>query len=64
MITLMKIGDRPNTNSLEIWGKSTDEKPIGQFEGVDITNCSTYFAFDTKEMFAYDKDTDTWVSIG
>ena len=51
MITLNKYGDKCNRVYLELYGLSTDTKPIEKFENVFIGNASTYYEMDTKKVF-------------
>ena len=48
MITLNKYGDKWNRVYLELYGLSTDTKPIEKFENVFIGNASTFYCMDTK----------------
>lgn len=50
MITLNKYGDKCNRVSLELYGLSTDEKPIEKFGGTYIGNASTLYTMDDKKM--------------
>lgn len=45
---------------LEFIGKSTDEKPIGIFEGVKIPNGSVFYEMDTKTFYMFDEEGQTW----
>lgn len=60
MISLVKVGERPNTNRFEIWGLSTDTKPT-EIDGMKVPNASIYYAFDTRETFGFDGDSNTWL---
>lgn len=48
MITLNKYGDKCNRVYLELYGLSTDTKPIEKFENVFIGNGSTLYTMDDK----------------
>ena len=61
MITLNKYGDRCNRVYLELYGLSTDEKPIEKFENTFIGNASTYYCMDTKQCFLYDEENHRWL---
>lgn len=59
MVTLNK----PTTeDTLDFDGLSTDTKPTGYYDGLKITNGSTFFAMDTQEVFFYDEGTDSWLA--
>ena len=60
MITLNKYSDRPNRSYMELYGLSTDEKPIKKFENTFIGNASTFYCMDSKEAFIYDEENHKW----
>lgn len=43
-------------------GNSDDEKPVGTYEGRKIAIGSTYFEWDTAELWRYDGD--SWKKLG
>ena len=63
MITLNKYGDKCNRIYLELYGLSTDTKPIEKFENVFIGNASTYYEMDTKNAFIYDEENHKWWEV-
>ena len=63
MITLNKYGNRENRVWLELYGLSTDEKPIGKFDDIFIGNSSTYYEMDTKNTFMYDEENKKWWEV-
>ena len=63
MITLNKYGDKCNRVYLELYGLSTDTKPIEKFENVFIGNASTYYEMDTKNAFIYDEENHKWWEV-
>jgi hypothetical protein len=63
MVTLNKYGDRPNRVWLELYGLSTDEKPIEKFESTLIGNASTYYEMDTRKAFIYDEENHKWWDV-
>ena len=63
MITLNKYGDKCNRIFLELYGLSTDTKPIEKFENVFIGNASTFYCMDTKEAFIYDEENHKWWEV-
>lgn len=64
MITLNKYADKCNRVWLELYGISTDEKPIEKFESTFIGNSSTYYEMDTGKMFIYDEENHVWYPVG
>ena len=63
MITLNKYGNRENRVWLELYGLSTDEKPIEKFDDIFIGNASTYYEMDTKNTFMYDEENKKWWEV-
>lgn len=64
MVTLNKYADRCNRIWLELYGLSTDEKPIERFEGSYIGNASTFYEMDSSMMFIYDEENHVWHKVG
>lgn len=60
MITLNEYGNKTNRVWLELFGLSTDEKPIERFEDIFIGNASTYYEMDTKKAYIYDEENHKW----
>lgn len=63
MVTLLKVGDECWAKQLEICGLSTDDKPIGVINGVDIVNGSTFVEMDTAKVFMYSQSDSTWYEM-
>lgn len=63
MITLNKYADRANRVWLELFGLSTDTKPIREFESVLIGNASTFLEMDTGNAFMYDEENHRWLEV-
>ena len=63
MITLNKYGNRENRVWLELYGLSTDEKPIEKFDDIFIGNSSKYYEMDTKNTFMYDEENKKWWEV-
>ena len=63
MITLNRYGDRCNRVYLELYGLSTDEKPIKKMGTVFIGNASTYYEMDSKKLFIYDEENHQWFEM-
>ena len=61
MITLVKEGERQVTNCMEFVCRSTDVKPVGQYNGLVIPNGSTLKEIDTDANFVYDKSIKSWI---
>ena len=54
-------GEIANSVNSIFYGLSTDEKPTETFNGLEIPNAAKFFEIDTKKVYFYDKDTDTWI---
>ena len=63
MITLNKYADTPSRVWLELYGLSTDEKPIEKFGTTYIGNASTYLEMDTDKIFIYDEENHRWYEM-
>ena len=63
MITLNKYGDKCNRVYLELYGLSTDTKPIEKFENVFIGNGSTLYTMDDKKAYIYSEENHTWYEV-
>lgn len=61
MLTLTKYGNHYNKNVMYFVGKSSDEKPVGKFNNIVISNGSEFFELDTKVWFTYDEESSIWV---
>ena len=59
MVTLSKDDTK---DELSFKGKSTDSKPTHTFEGIKITNGSSFFEMDTQNVYFYDGSTDSWLA--
>lgn len=46
---------------LPLKGKSTDTKPKVTFEGLKITNGSSFFEMDTQDVYFYDEEIEDWL---
>lgn len=63
MVTLNKYGDKCNRIYLELYGISTDTKPIEKFGTTYIGNASTYLEMDTGKIFIYDEENHKWFEM-
>ena len=63
MITLNKQGNNTNHVWLELYGLSTDTKPIHKFNGVFMGNASTFYEMDTRKAFIYDAENNKWYEM-
>ena len=62
MITLSDI-PRPMTGGkfeISLKGLSTDTKPTATYKDIPIANGSTFMEINTKKLFYYDEDSDSW----
>lgn len=60
MITNAAPGTQ-NNNKISLEGLSTDTKPTETYNGNPIANGSTFLELDTKTVYYYDEENDTWV---
>lgn len=60
MVTLKRYGKYVNRKCLELYGKSTDVKPIEIFDGRHIGNASEFYEMDTRKVFCYCEDEKRW----
>ncbi len=58
MITLTKDD---TSYELSFKGLSTDTKPTGSYDDIEITNGSSFFEMDTQEVYFYDYATQAWL---
>lgn len=63
MVTCNKYGDRPNRMWMELYGLSTDEKPIKTMGTIGIGNASTFYEMDTKKPYIYDEENHKWWEV-
>jgi len=45
---------------MELYGLSTDEKPIKKFGTIGIGNSSTFYEMDTGNCYIYDEENHKW----
>lgn len=57
MVTIVRMGGQVAQSTAELYGLSTDNKPIGD----DIPNASTFYEMDTKVAFLYDAENKQWL---
>lgn len=57
MISINKIGGQTQTQSAEIYGLSTDIKPIDN----NIPNGSIFYEMDTSKLYLFDKQNKVWI---
>ncbi len=62
MITLVKRGEATVSPILEFYGLSTDTKPT-EYNGDAVSNGSTYYEMDTKNIYIYDAENKVWLSV-
>ena len=60
MVSLNKYANIIQNSQCEIYGLSTDEKPIDKIEGVPIGNGSVFVEMDTKKVFTFDRENRIW----
>lgn len=65
MVSLIKYGtlgggEKYETNVMTFDGLSSDDLPVGTFEGMAIPNGSSYFETDTGIKYLYDEENKEW----
>ena len=63
MVSIYRISDFNSKYLFELVGLSTDEKPVGLFDGQPIKNGSTFLEIDTGAVFMYDQQNNIWLTI-
>lgn len=61
MITYGKKSQSQDAYLFEFNGLSSDTKPTQTYDGAPIANGSTFMEMDTKTLYFYDAENDTWV---
>ena len=62
-VTIGKIGQNTNSRILELYGKSSDIKPIDFIDGVQVINGSVFIEIDTGKGFLFDEQNKTWKEV-
>ena len=60
MVTAVRLSGNNELAMFSFYGKSTDTKPTGRWEGTVIENGSSYTAIDTQKVNFYDREAETW----
>lgn len=60
MVTRNKFGANVQVPTSELVGLSTDEKPIGNYNGSALANGSTFVEIDTLDIYVYDAENKVW----
>lgn len=60
MVTLNTIDGYPLKTFSDLYGKSTDEKPLVKFDGYMIGNGSIFTEVDTGNIYMYDEENQRW----
>lgn len=63
MVSFTKYGDNYNVPQIEIYGKSTDEKPVKDETGMAIPNGSLFVEMDTSTVYAFDAEEKVWIKM-
>lgn len=58
MYSVEKVGGANNTKGAEFRGKTADKALI---DVNNVPNGSTYYDFETTELYIFDIDTKTWI---
>lgn len=62
-VTIGKIGQNTNSRILELYGKSSDTKPIDFIDGVQVINGSVFIEIDTGKGFLFDEQNKKWEEV-
>lgn len=62
-VTIGKIGQNTNSRILELYGKSSDIKPIDFIDGMQVINGSIFIEIDTGKGFLFDEQNKTWREV-
>lgn len=46
---------------MSLCGKTGDTKPTGDWQGIRIENGSTFYDMETKKVYMYDEEGQTWL---
>lgn len=63
MVIIGKIGQNTNSRILELYGKSSDTKPIDFIDGVQVINGSVFIEIDTGKGFLFDEQNKKWEEV-
>ncbi len=61
-VTIGKVGQNTNSRILELYGKSSDIKPIDFIDGMQVINGSIFIEIDTGDSYFFDEETHTWIA--
>lgn len=61
--TLRKYGAKYNVTFCTFCGLSTDNKPTGIYESVNIANGSEFIEMDTDKKYLYDAEGQQWKEV-
>lgn len=61
MISFVKRGDAYNVQIMEIYGLSTDEKPMYDESGMAVPNASIFYEIDKGQVYMFSSQTKTWI---
>lgn len=62
MNSFIRRGNDYNIPIMEIYGLSTDEKPLKDETGMDIPNGSYYLEIDTLNVYFFNSETKQWIT--
>ena len=61
MVTANRNDGTKGIANFTFYGKSTDTKPTGEYEGIKIENGSAFVEIDTQELHFYDGAAKAWL---
>lgn len=63
MVSIKDYGGQPANACMDLFGLSTDEKPLITYEGKQIENASTFYEMDTGKCYLYDEENYRWLEV-
>lgn len=60
MVTANRNDGNNKRANFTFFGKSTDAKPTGSFQGTEIENGSAFLEIDTQNVAFYDAESNSW----
>lgn len=61
MVSFVKRGNNYNIPTMEIYGLSTDEKPLFDSQGMAVPNGSIFYEIDKGQVYMFSAETQTWI---
>lgn len=61
MTSFVKRGDNYNIPIMEIYGLSTEDKPLYDENGMAVPNASIFYEIDKGQVYMFSSQTKTWI---